>query len=79
MSFDFFSVPTNEYGDKYDRGIFLSGGFRFCSGIDGFFPVFRNLWEGTGTRPDYLVNRVLAKTEGPLGKKLQRNREIAVE
>jgi len=40
------------------------------SGIDGFFPVFRNLWEGTGTRPDYLVNRVLTKNEGPLGKKI---------
>jgi len=25
--------------------------------------------EGTGTRPDYLVNRVLAKNEGPLARK----------
>ena len=29
--------------------------------------------------PDYLVNRVLTKNEGPLGKKLHKNREIVVE
>jgi len=29
-----------------------------------------------GTRPDYLVNRDDQKNEGPLGKKLHRNREI---
>jgi len=28
--------------------------------------------EGTGTSPDYLVNRVLNKIEGPLWKKIAR-------
>jgi len=28
---------------------------------------------------DYLVNRVMTKNEGPLGEKLHKNREIAVE
>ena len=40
------------------------------SGIDGFFPVFRNLWEGTGTRPDYLVNNNDQKNEGSFGEKI---------
>ena len=34
--------------------------------------------EGTRTLPDYLVNRVLTKNEGPHGKKIARQ-EIAVE
>jgi len=34
---------------------------------------------GTGTRPDYLVNRVLTKNEGHVRKKLYSNREIVVK
>jgi len=37
------------------------------------------LMEGTGTLLYYLVNRVLTKNEGPHGKKLHENQEIAVE
>jgi len=41
-----------------------------------FFPFFcswDSIWdEGTGTRPDYLVNRADKKIEGPFGKKLAR-------
>jgi len=29
-------------------------------------------WRGTGTRPDYLVNRVLTENEGPHPKKIVR-------
>jgi len=36
------------------------------------------LHEGTGTRPDYLVDRVLTKNEGPHPEKLYGNREIVV-
>jgi len=35
--------------------------------------------EGTGTRPDYLVNRVLTKNEGPDLKKIYADREIVVK
>jgi len=34
--------------------------------------------EGTGTRPDYLVNLVPKKLRGRPGKKLLRNRERVV-
>jgi len=35
--------------------------------------------QGTGTRPYYLVNRVLTKNEGPHPKFFYTNREIVVE
>ena len=35
--------------------------------------------EGTGTRPDYVVNRYEKKLRGHSGKKLHKNREIVVD
>jgi len=35
--------------------------------------------EGTGIRPDYLVNRADKKIEGSFGEKLHGNREISGE
>ena len=40
--------------------------------------VFPERDEGTGTRPDYLVNRDGPNNEGPVGEKFHKNREIIV-
>ena len=42
--------------------------------------VQADAWEGTGTQPDYLVNRADQKKWGAIwGQKLNRNREIVVQ
>ena len=42
-------------------------------------PPYEGTGEGTGTWPDYLVNRDEPKNEGPFGEELHGNREIVVE
>jgi len=49
---------------KYPRSINLSRP-TLQSGIE----ILEGLEEGTGTWPDYLVNRDVQKNEGPLGEK----------